>query len=69
MREKIEKITVDFYINQKPTSISFFCPYCESYEEVSWNHVTVPEYWGDDWGWVDCPYCGRQVKLGDYDFG
>ena len=69
MRERIDDITVDFYINQKPTDIEFICPYCHDDVSVKWNYVNVPEYWGDDWGWVDCPSCKRYVKLGGYDIG
>lgn len=59
----------DFYINMRPHSISFECPHCECEVTVNWDDVDVPEYWGDDWGKVDCPDCGKIVSLGDYDVG
>ena len=69
MREKIEGITADFYINRKPVDIEFFCPYCGVRVNVEWHYVNEPESWSDDWGWVMCPFCERDVKLGDYDIG
>lgn len=50
MREKIKGITADFYINQKPVDIEFFCPYCGVRVNVEWHYVNVPECWSDDWG-------------------
>jgi uncharacterized Zn-finger protein len=35
--------------------------------EIDWGYVDVPDYWGDDWGEVECPYCEKTVRLGDYD--
>ena len=58
---------VDFYINQRPVSISFECPHCLMDVEIDWGDVDVPEYWGDAWGHVECPYCEKEIKLGDYD--
>jgi endogenous inhibitor of DNA gyrase (YacG/DUF329 family) len=57
----------DFTINRKPISISFECPYCEDEVTIPWNEVNAPDYWGDDWGYVECPYCNKEVPLGDYD--
>lgn len=57
----------DFFINQLPVSITFDCPHCRFTVKIPWNDVNVPEYWGDDWGEVECPYCEKTVRLGDYD--
>lgn len=57
----------DFTINQRPTSISFECPHCDYDVTISWRDLDVPEYWGDDWGEVECPNCGKTVSLGDYE--
>lgn len=65
--EKTPVTPVDFFINRRPVSISFECPHCDLRVELSWSHVYEPEYWGDDWGYVECPYCEKEVKLGDYD--
>jgi hypothetical protein len=62
-----EQSPVDFFINMKPTSISFRCPHCDFDIELSWSRVDEPEYWGDDWGYAKCPLCEEEVKLGDYD--
>lgn len=58
---------VDFFINQIPYSISFTCPHCSCDVEVLWKTLDIPEYWGDDWGFVECPVCSKEVKLGEYD--
>lgn len=57
----------DFYINQKPVSISLCCPNCSADIEIPWDELDVPEYWGDDWDSVVCPCCGKTIELGDYD--
>lgn len=59
---------IDFHINVKPISINFECPHCGLDAEIPWNALYVPEYWGDDWGTVVCPYCEKEVELGDYDY-
>ena len=46
----------------------FECPHCGWDAEIPWNDLCVPEYWGDDWGAVLCPYCENEVELGDYDY-
>jgi endogenous inhibitor of DNA gyrase (YacG/DUF329 family) len=58
----------DFHINVKPVSINFECPHCGCEAEVPWRNVAEPEYWGDDWGEVECTECGKMVELGDYDY-
>ena len=63
----IENEPVYFYINQRPVSISFECPYCLMDVEIDWGEVDVPDSWSDDWGYVECPYCEKEIKLGDYD--
>lgn len=57
----------DFLIIQKPIAISFECPHCDNETLISWDELDVPEYWGDDWGSVVCPCCGKTIELGDYD--
>lgn len=59
--------STDFYINQRPVSISFECPHCKCEVEISWDEIDAPDYWGDDWGEVECPYCNKTVKLGEFD--
>lgn len=58
----------DFHIDVKPVSITLTCPYCGDEIKVPWKNLNVPEYWGDDWGEVECPFCELPIKLGDYDY-
>lgn len=57
----------DFFINQRPVSITLTCPHCGIEVTIPWNEVPVPDYWGDDWGTVSCPDCKKEIELGDYD--
>lgn len=59
---------VPFHIDTRPVSIALDCPHCEYDVTISWRNVNVPEYWGDDWGEVECPMCGKTIKLGDYEY-
>ena len=58
----------DFTIISAPVKITFDCPHCCLPVEISCKNLYVPEYWGDDWGEVECPECGKMVELGDYDY-
>ena len=65
--KKPEKPT-DFHIDVKPVSITFACPHCGQTVAVPWRELDVPECWGDDWGYADCPDCEKEVKLGEYEY-
>ena len=65
--KKPEKPT-DFHIDVKPVSITFVCPHCGQTVAVPWRELYVPEYWGDDWGYAECPDCEKEVKLGEYEY-
>lgn len=54
----------DFVINQCPVSICFVCPHYGEEPDIPWDEVNAPDYWGDDWGEVECPYCEKSIKLG-----
>ena len=58
---------VDFTILRKPYAVWLVCPHCDYHVEIPWRDVDEPEYWGDDWGYVTCPDCHKELKLGDYD--
>ncbi len=58
----------DFHIDAKPVSISLECPHCDTDIVLNWEDIHVPDYWGDDWGTVECPVCGEDVELGDYEY-
>lgn len=47
----------DFRIISKPVAIRFKCPFCEEDIELSWESITPPNCWGDDWDDVKCPCC------------
>lgn len=59
---------VGFHIDVKPVSVTFTCPHCGREVTVPWRELDVPECWGDDWGYVECPDCETEVKLGDYEY-
>ena len=58
----------DFHIDVKPVSISLECPHCDTDIVLNWEDIHVPDYWGDDWGTVECPVRGKDVELGDYEY-
>ncbi len=58
----------DFHIDVKPVSISLECPHCDTDIVLNWEDIHVPDYWGDDLGTVECPVCGKDVELGDYEY-
>lgn len=57
-----------FHIDTKVVSISLVCPHCGDCIVIPWKEVDVPECWGDDWGEIACPECGKAVKLGEYEY-
>ena len=57
----------DFTIVNRPDYITFTCPYCGQDQRMDWDEVTESEYWGDEWGTVNCPECGEEIELGEYD--
>lgn len=59
---------VDFHISTKPVSIELECPNCDADIVIPWEEIEVPECWGDDWGEIECPHCGKKVLLGDYEY-
>ena len=48
---------VDFYINQRPISISFECPHCLMDVDIDWGDVDVPDSWSDDRPWIETKCC------------
>ena len=61
------KTMADFIINQRPYSISLDCPYCDRELEFSWDDINPPDYWGDKWNDVECPYCHKRIQLDEYE--
>ena len=58
----------DFTINSQPVDITFCCPHCEWHVTISFSDIDEPRSWSDDWGSVDCPHCGEEVRLGDFEY-
>ena len=58
----------DFTIVSAPHKISFLCPYCNQNVEINWSNINPPESWSDDWDNVECPECGKEVELGDWEY-
>lgn len=59
---------VDFTINSVPKDITFECPHCEYRVDVPFGEVDEPRSWMDDWGSVECPDCGKEVRLGNFEY-
>lgn len=57
----------DFTIDQRPVSITVCCPKCDEAITIPWKEVDVPQYWEDDWGEIECPYCGQRIRLRDWE--
>lgn len=58
----------DYVIISKPDYIVLECPYCRDEIQVDFEDVGfITDYW-DDGGWCDCPNCGKEIELGDYDY-
>ena len=59
---------IDYVIVSKPSYIQFECPHCHEDVEVKFKDVDYnTDYWGDG-AWVDCPECGEEVELGNYEY-
>lgn len=59
---------VDFHISVKPVSIELECPFCHDEIIIRWKDIIPPDYWGDKWDDVNCPYCNQVIELGYYDY-
>lgn len=57
----------DFRIVMVPKYIEVTCPHCEAEVRYNYRDINVPEYWGDQWPDVDCPYCYQSIPLDEYD--
>ena len=62
-----ENNKINFTIHMKPYEISLICPHCNTDIYVNWNEVDEPESWSDDWGSINCPCCGKEISLGNWD--
>ena len=61
-------VTTDYTIKSKPVYVRFKCPYCQ--REVGVPYLDV-DYKTDSWNdgaTCDCPNCGKEVELGNYEY-
>jgi endogenous inhibitor of DNA gyrase (YacG/DUF329 family) len=59
---------VNYIIISKPSYITFECPFCHEEVEVNFDEVDFKtDYWGDG-AWCNCPKCGKEVELDDYEY-
>lgn len=64
---KSEKLKTSAIIIQRPTDVVFYCPCCHSSVDVPFDAVAfVTDYWWDG-AYVDCPECGAEVYLDDFE--
>ena len=57
-----------YEIISKPDYITFECPHCEEEVQVPFECANYnTSYWGDG-ALVNCPECGKEVELDEYDY-
>ena len=60
--------SINYTIVSKPAYIRLECPYCYEDIEVPFCDVDYnTDYWGDG-GWCDCPKCGFEIELGNWEY-
>ena len=59
---------VDYTILSMPAFVSFECPHCHEDVEVSFEEVDYETGYWEDGGFVNCPECGEEVALGDFEY-
>ena len=66
-KEKTLKET-DYMILSAPKDVKFICPYCKEEVQVEFEKLDyLTEVW-DDGALVDCPECGKEVKLCGWEY-
>lgn len=59
---------INYTIISKPAYIQFECPHCHEDVEIPFGEVDYKtDYWGDG-AWCDCPNCGEEVVLDNYEY-
>lgn len=61
-------MNTEYVISSIPHHIIFTCPHCEEEVEVMWEYVDYKTDCWNDGAWCDCPECGKEVELGDYEY-
>lgn len=59
---------VDYYLHQKWTAVGWECPYCGETNEEDYDLFDEEEIWYGN-PVTCCRECGREVRLGDKDYG
>ena len=59
---------VSYTIVSKPDYIIFDCPHCNERVEVPFDGVDYNTDCWCDGAWTDCPECGEEVALGDWEY-
>lgn len=54
---------VDYTINSMPRDITFNCPYCDKSVSIDFRN----EFW-ESGEIVECPECGREVYLNNWEY-
>lgn len=55
-------------ITSRPYSVIFTCPHCHERVEVLFADVDFnTDYWYDG-AYSDCPECGKEVEISDFDY-
>lgn len=57
-----------YRIISKPSYIIFQCPFCHKKVKSDFKDVDFKTDVWSDGAWCDCPYCGKEVELGDYEY-
>ena len=59
---------IDYTIVSAPAFVNFICPCCFNDVEGPFSDVDFKtDYWSDG-AYCNCPLCGKEVELGDFDY-
>ena len=59
---------VDYTIVSRPDYIRLECPHCEKNIKVDFEDVVFHRDSWSDGGCCNCPKCGEDIELGDWDY-
>lgn len=63
-----ENNPIDYTIVSAPASVNFICPLCFNDVEVPFSDVDFKTDCWSDGAYCNCPLCGKEVELGDFDY-
>lgn len=61
-------MAVDYIIISTPKWVQFECPHCHEEVEVLFEDVDYKTAFWHDGAWVNCPKCGKEVELDNYEY-